>query len=329
MAPTNLYQYYTGQGKALPSVQQNAQQYASYGLGDANSFTGSAQQNTALLGRLTSGQPSGSQGGAPSGGGYSQTPSGQPQAVFNDPGYGDLTTLANQQASDLATHTNDWQKQISGAYQDASQQTGLQGYADKMNQFKDALNNEQNLAAEAPVNAINGASGTFAGASNVQAQQAKNSVLPDELVAKLSANLVPAENAYQSAQAATGHISDNIVSGVQLAQQGFTSGQQTQLKALQDKVARGQALNDMEFQRESQLSNAKIQANAQIESAHIGAGATTSAALTNATASKYIGALQNPGIQITYDSAGNPHSKLPYYLDPTNQNNSNFIGPHR
>ena len=282
--PTNLYQYYTGQGKALPTVNQNAQTYQQFGLGNAGGYSGSAAQNTALLSKLMGAPtPSSSNGGG--GGGYAQTPAGQPQPVSNDPGYNDETTLANKQATDLNDFTAKQQGTIGNAYQNASQQTGLQGYADTMNQIRNSLNAQQNAAAEAPVNAVRGAAGTFAGADNIQAQKAVNSMIPDELVAKLSANLVPAENAYQSAQQATGHISDNIVSSSQLAMAGFTSGQQGQLKALQDKVARGQQLTDQEFSRETQLSQAHIQAQAQIQSAGISAGATTSAARISANAS--------------------------------------------
>jgi hypothetical protein len=48
-----LYDYYTGQGKALPSVQERSVIYESSGLGAANTYTGSAQQNTQLLAALS------------------------------------------------------------------------------------------------------------------------------------------------------------------------------------------------------------------------------------------------------------------------------------
>jgi hypothetical protein len=47
-----LYEYYTGQGKALPTVQERSAIYESSGLGAANTYTGSAQQNTQLLAAL-------------------------------------------------------------------------------------------------------------------------------------------------------------------------------------------------------------------------------------------------------------------------------------
>lgn len=51
-APTNLYEYYTGQGKSLPSLSERSQLYANYGLGDSASYQGTAEQNTALLAKL-------------------------------------------------------------------------------------------------------------------------------------------------------------------------------------------------------------------------------------------------------------------------------------
>ena len=50
--PTNLYEYYTGKGQKLPSVQERSSIYERAGLGSALSYTGTAPQNTALLGYL-------------------------------------------------------------------------------------------------------------------------------------------------------------------------------------------------------------------------------------------------------------------------------------
>lgn len=56
-----LYEYYTGKGQALPSVGERAKIYESYGLGKASTYSGSAQQNTSLLSKLSGG---GSTGGS-------------------------------------------------------------------------------------------------------------------------------------------------------------------------------------------------------------------------------------------------------------------------
>ena len=51
---TNLYEYYN---KNLPSIAERAKIYESNGLGSAGSYTGSAAQNTALLGILQAAPP--------------------------------------------------------------------------------------------------------------------------------------------------------------------------------------------------------------------------------------------------------------------------------
>jgi hypothetical protein len=53
MAVTNLSQYYTSQGKALPSISERAKAYEAAGLGKASTYVGSAAQNTSLLTYLT------------------------------------------------------------------------------------------------------------------------------------------------------------------------------------------------------------------------------------------------------------------------------------
>ena len=50
---SNLYEYFTGRGQALPSIQQRRQMY---GLG--GNYVGSAQQNTNLLRQLQGGAQS-------------------------------------------------------------------------------------------------------------------------------------------------------------------------------------------------------------------------------------------------------------------------------
>lgn len=52
-----LYEYYTGIGQRLPSVQERAKIFEQYGLGSAGSYYGTSSQNTSLLQRLKSGQP--------------------------------------------------------------------------------------------------------------------------------------------------------------------------------------------------------------------------------------------------------------------------------
>lgn len=51
---TTLYEWYQAQGQNVPSVEQRALIYAGYGLGQANFYTGTAEQNTKLLNALKS-----------------------------------------------------------------------------------------------------------------------------------------------------------------------------------------------------------------------------------------------------------------------------------
>jgi len=55
MGATNLWEFYTKQNKTLPTVQQRAPLYASYG--GTGTYTGTAEQNTFLLGKLKGGLP--------------------------------------------------------------------------------------------------------------------------------------------------------------------------------------------------------------------------------------------------------------------------------
>ena len=48
----NLFEYYQSQNKPLPSLQERGQIYQSAGLGSASTYSGTAQQNTSLLGYL-------------------------------------------------------------------------------------------------------------------------------------------------------------------------------------------------------------------------------------------------------------------------------------
>lgn len=49
---TTLYEWYTAQGQALPSLSARASTYQSLGLGQASFYTGTAEQNTKLLNAL-------------------------------------------------------------------------------------------------------------------------------------------------------------------------------------------------------------------------------------------------------------------------------------
>jgi hypothetical protein len=329
-APTNLYQYYTGQGQSLPSVAQNAKTFESYGLGSASGYTGSASQNQALLGKLMGGgspsaAPTGgytSGGSQPAGGGYSASaPSGDP-LLTNDvsslnSSEGDLQSLAAKQAADLNSFTGGQADTISSAYKTAMGQTGLQGYQDTVNKLQNTLAGSQTGAAAVVPETIAAARGSFANNDQVQTQGNTNSIPYAEQVAQISANLTPAETAEATAAQNTSQIAGNIVSGAQLREQGFTAGQQQQLQALQSKIDMGQQMTNDEYQSYTALKSAETSAAAQVQSAQIGAGATTSAANIAAAASmknteatnalgKYLGQLSNPYVKVGADGVGVP-----------------------
>ena len=50
--PTTLYEFYTSQALSLPSVSDRAPLYEALGLGNASSYTGTADQNAMLLAEL-------------------------------------------------------------------------------------------------------------------------------------------------------------------------------------------------------------------------------------------------------------------------------------
>ena len=113
---TNLYSYYTGQGQALPSVQERSKIYESSGLGSASGYVGSASQNTALLNALSAGatqpqaqpqQPQQQPQTQPSNVGVAQPQQGQPGSVQDlinmgfggYEGWNDTEALANYKAT--------------------------------------------------------------------------------------------------------------------------------------------------------------------------------------------------------------------------------------
>lgn len=53
MAATTLYDFYKRKGQSLPSVSERSKLYESYGLGSSGAYAGTAEQNTALLGKLS------------------------------------------------------------------------------------------------------------------------------------------------------------------------------------------------------------------------------------------------------------------------------------
>lgn len=88
--PQTLNDYYTAKGQALPSIADRANTFQSLGLGAANSYAGTAQQNTLLLQKLATPAPTPSTPaatvatGTPTPGAPNPLP-GQTQAGINPP----------------------------------------------------------------------------------------------------------------------------------------------------------------------------------------------------------------------------------------------------
>lgn len=213
--------------------------------------------------------------------------------------------LARTQAQKLNEFTGQQQNTISNAYKTAMGETGLQSDIDAMNKIQNALTSTQNASAAVVPQTYEAAKGSFSNNQQVATQADTTNIPYAEQIARLSANLVPAENAYTTAADQTKNIAGNIVTGAQLAEQGFSMGQQNELAALQAKVNQGAALTQAEYQTYATLKAAQTQASATIQSAQIGANA-----------SKFSSALSNPGIKVSFDANGNPNG-ISYLDTPT------------
>lgn len=299
--PTNLYQYYTGKGQNLPGLNNLGQQYQSYGLGNSTGYQGTAQQNTALLGKLMgSGGYSSSQAPAAApaatGAGYAAgNSSGDPtlNAMIGQlNGYqNEYQSTAAQQAKDqndasIAGSAANSQNVIKNAFTGATDYGNMQNAQASMNKIQNQLTSSQNSQAAIPMQAVANAQGTFMNNDQMNTRAATNNIPYAAQVAQLSANLAPAENAYSSSLDLVKGESNATISGAQLAQQGFNAGQQKQLDAIQSKIAQGQALTNNEYQSYSALTTAQTSAAAQVKAAGISAGGAVSAAQLAANASK-------------------------------------------
>lgn len=323
MNPATLNTYYSGLGQQLPSVASRASQYSTYGLGTG--YTGTAAQNTALLQKLQStGTTTPNTGGyaatptatstQPSSGGYSSdAPGGDPNLSTDMAGLNqnqtDYQKLVAQQAAALndpntAGSAANEQGVIAGAYQTAAGQTGVQSDIDAMNKIQDALNGSQNASAAVTPQTVAAARGSFANNDQVNTQESTSNIPYAEQVAQLSANLVPAENAATTAMQQTNNIAGNIVTGAQLAEQGFTQGQQEQLAAIQSKIDQGQQLTNDEYQSYATLKAAQTGAAATTGAAGIAAGASTANTTSTNALNKYLGQLTNPGSSVGSNGVG-------------------------
>ena len=289
MPATNLSQYYQGMGQALPSVSSMAGVYSKYGLGDPSTYTGTAGQNTALLGKLQGGgysqtPVSQSPGGGGGSGGYAQTPAGQPQSISNDPGLNDLTSFTQNNASQRQALVDKLNGELSGAYDTAANQSGLTAAQASVKNLTDQQSAAHVAAANAPLQEINSSRGTFATAGQIAGQTGTDLMPINNQLSLLASALPGASQAQANAQNATNTRLGLIQDAQSRQLTGFDTNAQNQLAAIQAKVSRGQKLTDEEFERETQLSVAQKSYQAAVDSAKATAAGATGAAGINSEA---------------------------------------------
>jgi hypothetical protein len=102
MAST-LFDYYKGKGQTLPSIQSRAQLYQQSGLGNASSYSGTAEQNTRLLRSLE-------------GGGGQSAPQPPPQAQSQPQTSANPLDDVNKMIQDAFTNLNTEANRLFGEY---------------------------------------------------------------------------------------------------------------------------------------------------------------------------------------------------------------------
>lgn len=225
--PTTLNDYYGSQGQALPSVSTRAATYASAGLGDAGSYTGTAAQNTALLGHLTGtpttppATPTATSTTSPSSTGLTSTPSASPyDSVLGNIGP-NLSDYYQKQLTTLGVP--DLQKTVQ-TFKDQTAQ--VQGNLDNLTEDINART-RGSLTSQAQADRMNTVEG---------------GVLRNQL-SKLGTAAQPATDALSAALNTA-----NTATGF------YGQDQKNQLTVLMDKIQRGEKLTDEEWQQASTLA---------------------------------------------------------------------------
>jgi hypothetical protein len=238
-----------------------------------------------------------------------------PTATANDPTLANDVSGLNQAQSDyqaqskalsdqLNQFTSGQQQTIAGAYGTAAQQTGLQGLQDTYNTLDSSYIKAAGQANAAPVNAVLDSAGHDVMSSTAASAGTANALVPGLTASNDALALAPAENAMNTAQQNTNQISQQIVSGAQLAEQGFTSGMDAQLQALQSKIDSQQTLTGDEYNAYVGLTTAKTQAAASVQAANITAGATEQNTASTNALNKYLAELENPGASVNSNGVG-------------------------
>lgn len=347
--PTTLNDYYSSIGQALPSLSARSSLYSSAGLGGG--YTGTAAQNTALLGKLVS---SGGAFGTPS------QPSSQPSSPSSSPSGGSVfgTGIVNvdnayQPVTDaqaqiqagrqaLLDSINKGQNDLVSSFQNPAdqynslyQQFGLPDLATAINTFKNQIRDTSNQQADLPNVLAARAAGTFATADQVNSDEGVQGKLLNSQLTQLGNNLDPILTAYNTG---VGNV-NNIVSATQQQNQlkeqafadnaarqvsGYDTSAQERLDSLIEKVNSGIQLTTTEKQMAQDLALKEQEYQTTLQAAKISAGATTGAATIGAEASKQNAALANPGVAVTKQPNGTYTAALPSYLQSVG---SSFSSP--
>lgn len=158
---SNLYEYYKGIGQPMPNLSVRAKMYESYGLGSSSGYAGTAQQNTALLGKLGGSGQASSAPTNPTNSPPKFNDSGEVQNYLNsrqntnyqsggmDTPSLDLGTIAKELKGLLPTTQTPTAPNMTGMYGNLREQYGLEALESEINDLK---GQEDELNAQFRVN---------------------------------------------------------------------------------------------------------------------------------------------------------------------------------
>jgi len=215
----NLSQYYSSIGKALPTLGERGGLWESGGLGKSRDYRGTAAQNTSLLSYLTKGGNGGGGNPAPSGGGI------MPPAPGSE--YTGLDTGPS----------------LSEFYNKQLESLGVPGLQKTVQTFKDQTAGVNGLLNNLTEDISARTRGSLtSSAQNDRMNAVEGGVLRNQL-SKLGAGAQPAIDALNTALGTADKMTGF-----------FSKDKEEKLSILMDKIHRGQALSDREWQQASDLA---------------------------------------------------------------------------
>lgn len=304
MAVTNLSQYYSSKGQSLPSVSARAPIYASYGLG--GTYTGTAAQNTALLGKLLSGSPAPASAPAPSGGSAQQN--------YDNFVASERARIDQQLASQKAEQEGLFgqfenlqrnQEALPALYQRLETEAGIPELSQQAAAFKDQIFRVKSLLDRVGEDITARTSGTLTTEAQRRRLEASESETLNTELGRLGTGLAPVADLLSSAQGRLGTmmslnaqeqeqelepvkmrinaLSDRFARELS----GYSEQRELTLTSLLDKLERERFLSDRDWQLAQQLAAeernfsrqkqlAKIQLGSQIKSGGNSRGSASS-----------------------------------------------------